>query len=640
MADRAISDLTEVVLDQQTQRYITMADLFAISQSGQAKKLSGSQLIHDLAAELDGHGGISNISYTPPSSGSLNGTLTITLADGTPAGPYTITNGKGITSISGPSTSGLNDTYTINYNDGTSITFTVTNGKGIDSFEKTTAGLVDTYTITYNDSPTDTDQIVVTNGRAISSVTTYYAVSDSNSTAPSTWYTTLQTMTPVNKYLWSYQTITFNDSTTIDTTKAVVGVYGDTGATGQAWYVHIKYSEEQPTADSDMKDSADAWIGIYSGTSQSAPTTYTSYEWYEYKGETGDTGAAASLVTQSVSYQWGSSGTEAPSGTWSSSVPTRTSGDTFLWTKVDLEFNSGSPMTFYSVAHYGVDGTGAVNTVNSISPDGNGNVTITADDINTDDNSSVQDHLDTAEEDIVDLETIVGDGTLSDFTATNLTGAANELNSGKVAKAGDTMTGDLTLNHVSEYIKSTNITDGATVSSNTYGKGYYLSDTNGKNITSIRPFIGGTGAMAGIQGTQIASVRTVNNATVEHYFRLGINASGGRKVLVSDATAWLEALGLKDIGALSNSAGLTRTLTFSGLFKGVLITTAATGAANAMYIIHCTGAANTAVATAVLTASHISVSTAIAKITVTSSDSNAVEAYLLCLKNPSNVTIS
>ena len=62
------------------------------------------------------------------------------------------------------------------------------------------------------------------------------------------------------------------------------GVDGDDGTNA---YVHIKYAAAQPTQDSDMKDTADAWMGIYSGDSSTAPTTYTSYTWYNIKGESG-----------------------------------------------------------------------------------------------------------------------------------------------------------------------------------------------------------------------------------------------------------------------------------------------------------------------------------------------------------------
>jgi hypothetical protein len=68
------------------------------------------------------------------------------------------------------------------------------------------------------------------------------------------------------------------------------GAAGETGAQGVSAYVHIRYAAAQPAQDSDMQQSPDAWIGIYAGTSVTAPTAYTAYAWYQYKGAQGETG--------------------------------------------------------------------------------------------------------------------------------------------------------------------------------------------------------------------------------------------------------------------------------------------------------------------------------------------------------------
>lgn len=90
-------------------------------------------------------------------------------------------------------------------------------------------------------------------------------------------------------------TITFTDGNTYTTT-SIRGAQGATGPQGNPGqngsngvnaYVHIRYAAQQPTSDSDIKTTPDEWIGLYSGTSATAPTTYTSYTWYKFKGETG-----------------------------------------------------------------------------------------------------------------------------------------------------------------------------------------------------------------------------------------------------------------------------------------------------------------------------------------------------------------
>ena len=71
-----------------------------------------------------------------------------------------------------------------------------------------------------------------TNGVGISSIVNKYQISTSNTTAPTSWSNTPQTMTATNKYLWNYEIITYSDNTTTTSTPAVIGVYGDKGQTG------------------------------------------------------------------------------------------------------------------------------------------------------------------------------------------------------------------------------------------------------------------------------------------------------------------------------------------------------------------------------------------------------------------------
>ena len=183
-------------------------------------------------------------------------------------------------------------------------------------------------------------------------------------------------------------TITYNDGST-STFTVTNGAKGDTG---DSWYVWIRYSGSQPTQDSDMGTTPDNWMGIYSGTSSTAPVHYTDYDWFQIKGEKGDKGDAATVVSQSVTYQEGTSPNVQPSGTWTTTIPVVSQGN-YLWTRTIVTFNSGNPVTFYSVARMGLDGTGSVSSVNNQSPDSNGNVTVTASDIGTTDSTSVQSEI-------------------------------------------------------------------------------------------------------------------------------------------------------------------------------------------------------------------------------------------------------
>lgn len=90
----------------------------------------------------------------------------------------------------------------------------------------------------------------------------------------------------------------------------------------------------------------------------------------------GDPGTPATVTSTETVYQAGTSGTEAPTGTWSETVPTVPQGR-YLWTRVTTQFNTGEPVIYYSVSRFGVDGSGSVVSVNGISPDDSGDVKFT-----------------------------------------------------------------------------------------------------------------------------------------------------------------------------------------------------------------------------------------------------------------------
>ena len=163
-------------------------------------------------------------------------------------------------------------------------------------------------------------------------------------------------------------TITYAD-TSISTFTITNGAKGDTG---QAYYVWIRYSAVQPTQDNDVSTTPDDWMGIYTGTSATAPTAYAAYTWYEIKGAKGNTGAAAAISNQTVTYQASVSGTTAPTGTWQSDIPAVTQGN-YLWTRVVLTFNDGTSITSYSVGRMGVDGQGSPS---STTPNAAGTATV------------------------------------------------------------------------------------------------------------------------------------------------------------------------------------------------------------------------------------------------------------------------
>ena len=71
-------------------------------------------------------------------------------------------------------------------------------------------------------------------------------------------------------------------------------------------------------------------------------------------GAKGDTGKGISKTE--VAYQVGTSGTSAPTGTWSSSVVATTAPGQYLWTRTLTTYTDGSTTTAYTVAAHGATG--------------------------------------------------------------------------------------------------------------------------------------------------------------------------------------------------------------------------------------------------------------------------------------------
>ena len=124
--------------------------------------------------------------------------------------------------------------------------------------------------------------------------------------------------------------------------------------------------------DSEAKSYVDSGVGAVGPRGETGGTGAT--------GPQGAAGAPATLESYVVEYMASDSGTNAPSGSWNTTVPNVDQGK-YLWTRVTQTYNTGSPVVSYSVSRMGIDGSGSVSSVAGVSPDSNGNVALTPDDV-------------------------------------------------------------------------------------------------------------------------------------------------------------------------------------------------------------------------------------------------------------------
>lgn len=234
-------------------------------------------------------------------------------------------------------------------------------------------------------------------GNGIKSITEHYAVSTSNSTVPTSWSSTVPTMTESNKYLWNYETITYTNGTTVDTTKRVIGVYGNkgaTGATGSQGYslvanvVRDAFTESQWTTYGTInhEETWSSTSGIRNGcrigdmfaivgTATDTKNAHVAYYRSNTasgdlkglcishtiiprgatgatgsKGDKGDTGATGKGVkSTAVTYQASSSGTTIPTGVWSATPPATSADKPYFWTRTIITYTDNTTSTAYNV---------------------------------------------------------------------------------------------------------------------------------------------------------------------------------------------------------------------------------------------------------------------------------------------------
>lgn len=268
------------------------------------------------------------------------------------------------------------------------------------------------YTVSYNakDGNDGTDGIAGKDGVGISSTVVEYVASTSGTVKPTTgWSTTIPTVAQ-GQYLWTRTTWKYTDSTSEQGfsvarqgANGTNGTNGTNGADGKdakevfSGYLTnesivlpasptgvvtdfskangnfvtflgqtqlstgVAYSLESATG---ITTTINAATGAYSITAISADIGVAIYK-AVYNGITirkqvmvvkaAQGASGVGLTTTTITYQAGTSGTTAPTGTWSATVPTVPAGQ-FLWTRTVWEFSDGTSKTGYSISKAGETG--------------------------------------------------------------------------------------------------------------------------------------------------------------------------------------------------------------------------------------------------------------------------------------------
>ena len=156
------------------------------------------------------------------------------------------------------------------------------------------------------------DGIAGKDGVGIKATTITYASSTSGTTKPTSGWTSTIPSVPAGNYLWTKTIWTYTDNTSetgysvakmgetgpqgpkgeqgIAGATGPTGAQGPKGADGRTSYIHIKYAPVSNPSDSQITDTPNTYIGIYTDYNLADSTKASDYTWSKWKGSDGAQG--------------------------------------------------------------------------------------------------------------------------------------------------------------------------------------------------------------------------------------------------------------------------------------------------------------------------------------------------------------
>lgn len=207
-------------------------------------------------------------------------------------------------------------------------------------------------------------QPIATQNNTIKSVDVEYAVGDSDTTAPTSGWSTASPQWQAGKYIWQRTVTTMQDGTkNISDPTCIQGAAGQSGESvtiesNTTTYAVSDSGTETPEQWQSTIPAAQPGQYLWSKTETkySDGSTSTSYG-VTYQGINGTDGTDGNgIVSSSVQYQIGDSSDTPPTGRWTDNIPDMQPGD-YLWTRTQFTYSDGSVTTTYSVSYLGENGS-------------------------------------------------------------------------------------------------------------------------------------------------------------------------------------------------------------------------------------------------------------------------------------------
>lgn len=190
------------------------------------------------------------------------------------------------------------------------------------------------------------DGAAATEGRGITSITEHYQTSASNVTAPTTWSDSPVATNETNKYLWNYETITYTDATTHDTSPRVIGTHGTPGTSVTVSSTQYQEGTSSITPPSGVWENSP--VIVSNGNYLWTKVTYSDGTVAYSIARQGADGNSVTVTNIEYAYKLSTSGTVVPTGSWETTpqAPTTTQ---YAWTRTTTTFSDGSTAVTYAV---------------------------------------------------------------------------------------------------------------------------------------------------------------------------------------------------------------------------------------------------------------------------------------------------
>lgn len=222
------------------------------------------------------------------------------------------------------------------------------------------------------------DGIAGKDGVGVSSTVITYTQSTSGTTPPSTGWTTSVPTLIKGQYLWTKTVWIYTDNSTEDgytvSYNAKDGNNGNDGIAGKDGVGIKSTAITYAVSSSGTAAPSSGWVAspptaaagqylwtktVWTYTDNSSETGYSVGK----MGTNGSQGPAGNgIASTAITYQASTSGTTAPTGTWSTTIPSVPAGQ-FLWTKTVTTYTNNTNSTAYTVAKMGSDGKPGSNGV-------------------------------------------------------------------------------------------------------------------------------------------------------------------------------------------------------------------------------------------------------------------------------------